>query len=257
MTIKIATWNVNSIKARLPVVCKWLEEVQPDIALFQELKTQAEGFPYLEIESLGYKVIVKGQKTYNGVAILSKEPVELIADTLYEDEQARFIEIKTGDTHIINIYAPNGNPVGTEKYPYKITWMKHLQKRAEVLIAQDVPFLIAGDFNIIPEARDCYDGQAWADDALFRLETRQVYRRLINLGLTDAYRALSPNTEHDYTFWDYQAGRWHKDEGIRIDLFLLSAHLIDRLEKCWVDKTPRGWEKPSDHTPVLIEIDLV
>lgn len=254
--MKITTWNVNSIKARLPVVTKWLQEVSPDIALLQELKTQEDGFPFMEIETLGYKALVKGQKSYNGVAILSKDPVKLISDTLYDDEQARFMEIKTGNTHIINIYAPNGNPVDTEKYPYKLTWMGHLENRVKELIAQDMPFLIGGDFNIIPEERDCYDPIAWANDALFKLDSRQIYRRLINLGLTDAYRALHSDKPHSYTFWDYQAGRWHKDEGIRIDHFLISAHIADTLKECWIDKDPRGWEKPSDHTPVLIDIDL-
>ncbi len=254
MALKIATWNVNSIKARLPVVLRWLEAEQPDIALLQELKTQEEGFPFLEIDSLGYHAIIKGQKTYNGVAILSKEPLELISDTLFEDEQARFLEVKTGDSHVINIYAPNGNPVDTEKYLYKLEWMDHLEKRIKILIEKDVPFLIGGDFNIIPQDHDCYDPVAWSNDALFKHETRKIYRRLINLGLTDAYRALNPDKEHSYTFWDYQAGRWNKDEGIRIDHFLVSAHIADRMEQCWIDKTPRGWEKPSDHTPVLIEI---
>ncbi len=255
MTLKIASWNVNSIKARLPVVTKWLQDNQPDIIFLQELKTESETYPYLEIEALGYQNLVKGQKSYNGVAILTRKPLELISDQLFDDEQARYIECIYQDIHLINIYAPNGNPVDSKKYIYKLNWMKHLENRIRELIDKDASFLIGGDFNIIPEERDCYDPKAWIDDALFRLQSREIYRRLIHMGLVDAYRAINPNEDHAFTFWDYQAGRWNKDEGIRIDHFLLSAHMTDKLQKCWIDKTPRGWDKPSDHTPILIELD--
>ncbi len=249
--MKIATWNVNSIKAREDHVRQWLESVQPDVLMLQELKGLE--FPY---SFDGYHAKTVGQKTYNGVAILSKNPVTVILDKLpgdEADEQARYLEVDNGSLRLINIYLPNGNPVESEKYPYKLAWMERLYTRLKELRETDIPFLIGGDFNVIPEERDCWDPKVWRDDALFKLESRLAFRKLIHLGLTDAFRAFN-GEDHQYTFWDYQGGCWPANKGIRIDHFLLSPPLADRLKNCMIDKTPRGWEKASDHTPVIVEL---
>lgn len=253
--MKITSWNVNSIKARLPHVIKYLEAEAPDILMIQELK--GLDFPAMEIETLGYNTHAVTQKAYNGVAIISKADFEVIHTKLpgfEEDEQARYIEIALEDgTRIINIYLPNGNPVPGDKYDYKLKWMGHLKDRLQKLIEDAIPFAIGGDFNIMPEDLDCHDPKSWAGDALIRPESRAAYRRLINLGLTEAYRALHPNLQ-SYTFWDYQAGAWPQNKGIRIDHFLLSPALADRLNACDIHKDPRGWDKPSDHTPIMITL---
>lgn len=251
MSIKIATWNVNSIKVREEHVREWLGAVQPDVLMMQELKGLE--FPYI---FEGYHAQTVGQKTYNGVAILSKEPVSVILDKLpgdEADEQARYLEVEYNGLRLINIYLPNGNPVDTEKYPYKLSWMERLYLRLKELREAEIPFLIGGDFNIIPEERDCWDPKVWQNDALFKLESRLAFRKLVNLGLIDAFRALN-DADEQYTFWDYQAGCWPANKGIRIDHFLLSPPIADRLVNCTIDKTPRGWEKASDHTPVIVEI---
>lgn len=251
MSMKIATWNVNSIKAREAHVRQWLGEVQPDVLMMQELKGLEFGYTFE-----GYDVQAVGQKTYNGVAILSKEPCEVILTRLpgdETDEQARYLEVAYQGLRLINIYLPNGNPVESEKYPYKLSWMARLYERLKELRAQNVPFLIGGDFNVIPEARDCWDPAVWINDALYKLETRQAFRKLLYLGLTDAFRVFNQD-EEQYTFWDYQAGCWPANKGIRIDHFLASPPLADLLRGCTIDKTPRGWEKASDHTPVIVEI---
>ncbi|MBX2833567.1 MAG: exodeoxyribonuclease III [Micavibrio sp.] len=252
--MKIVSWNVNSIKARHEHVKRFLSESAPDALMVQELKGLE--FPPQDFEALGYHVHAVGQKAYNGVAIFSKTPIEVILNALpgdEEDEQARYIEFETNGLRLIDIYLPNGNPIGTEKFTYKLAWMERLFKRLKTLREENIPFAIGGDFNIIPEDEDCYSPAAWLDDALFQPESRAAYRKIINLGLTDAFRALD-NRAHQYTFWDYQAGRWQKDEGIRIDHFLLSPEITDRLINCTIDRTPRGWEKPSDHTPIILEI---
>lgn len=250
--MKIATWNVNSIKARTAHVQRWIAANQPDILCLQELKGLEfphDAFPDLTIRAVG-------QKAYNGVAILSRTSFDVILDKLPgddADEQARYLEIDVNGVRVINIYLPNGNPTPGDKYDYKLKWMERLYQRAVQLRNDDVPFLITGDFNVIPEERDCWDPAVWADDALFRIETRQAWRKLLNLGLTDAFRALNQNA-HQYTFWDYQAGCWPKDLGIRIDHFLLSPRITDRLQNCTIDKLPRGEESPSDHTPVILTL---
>ncbi len=252
MSMDIATWNVNSIKAREEHVRQWLGDAQPDVLMMQELKGLEFGYTFA-----GYQVQAVGQKTYNGVAILSKEPCAVVLDRLpgdEADEQARYLEVDYQGVRIINIYLPNGNPVDSEKYPYKLAWMERLYLRLKELRAQEVPFLIGGDFNVIPEPRDCWDVTVWMNDALFKIETRRAFRKLLNLGLTDAFRAMN-DQDAQYTFWDYQAGCWPANKGIRIDHFLLSPPLADRLRDCTIDKTPRGWEKASDHTPVIVEID--
>lgn len=251
MSIKIATWNVNSIKARESHVRQWLDSVKPNVVMLQELK--GVEFPYVFD---GYQAQTVGQKTYNGVAILSQSPVTVILNKLPgddADEQARYLEADYNGLRLINIYLPNGNPVDTEKYPYKLSWMARLYTRLKELREAEIPFLIGGDFNIIPQERDCWDPKVWRGDALFKLESRLAFRKLIHLGLTDAFRALN-NADEQYTFWDYQGGCWPANKGIRIDHFLLSPPIADRLINCTIDKTPRGWEKASDHTPVIVEI---
>lgn len=255
--VKIATWNVNSIKARLPNVLEWLKAANPDVALLQEVKTQEADFPALEIKALGYEIHVSGQKSYNGVAFLSKHPVEGLAKGLPgddADEQARYIEGTVKGVRIGCLYLPNGNPVDTEKYPYKLAWMARLRAHAAGLLASERPVVLGGDYNIIPEERDCYDPAAWIGDALFKLESRQAFRAIVNLGYTDAFRAIHPH-RIAYSFWDYQAGRWPRDEGIRIDHLLLSPQAADRLRDADIDREPRGREKASDHTPVWCVLD--
>lgn len=254
--MKIASWNVNSIKARSTHVKRWLEKNQPDLLLIQELK--GVDFPTDLYEEIGYQAEAVTQKAYNGVAILSKDKQDVIFDHLpgdEDDEQARYLEIQYGDIRVINIYLPNGNPVSTdsEKYPYKLGWMDRLYNRLKELRAEQVPFVVAGDFNVIPEDKDCHDPKAWEGDALFRLETHQKWRALLNLGLTDAFRVLHLDAGH-YTFWYYQSGAWQKNNGIRIDHFLTSPALTDRIINCTIDKEPRGEEKASDHTPIILEI---
>lgn len=255
--MRIATWNVNSIKARLPNVLDWLQEAAPDVVLLQELKCETGAVPVEPLQALGYAVHAHGQKTYNGVAILSKLPVTDIVTGLAgepEDEQARYIEGTIGGFRMASLYLPNGNPVGTEKYPYKLRWMDRLKVRAAELLAKDVPFVLGGDYNVIPQPEDCHDPRVWAEDALFRYDTRAKFRELLNLGLTEAFRALHPTRPHAYTFWDYQAGAWPRDLGIRIDHFLLSPRAADTLIACDIDRGPRGRERASDHTPVLLEL---
>ena len=252
--LRLATWNVNSIKARLPIARDWLAADGPEIVCLQEIKTP--DFPSFEFEALGYKCLFVGQKSYNGVAILSKLPITVAEIALPEgdgDDQARFIAADIDGLHVINIYLPNGNPIGTEKFAYKLAWMDRLQRHLAKLLAAEIPFVIGGDFNVIPEDPDCYDPRAWTGDALFQPESRGRYRALLNMGLTDALRTLHPEP-HLYTFWDYQAGRWQRDQGIRIDHWLLSPEVADRLEACTVDKGPRGLERASDHTPVILTL---
>jgi len=260
--MKIATFNVNSINARLPRILEWFDEAKPDAAVLQEIKCVDEKFPAAEFEDRGYNVAVHGQKTYNGVALLSKHPVEdvmrgLPGDT--SDEQARYIEgvICPDDVEpvrLCGLYLPNGNPAPGPKYDYKLKWMKRLQKRAEKLLALEEAFILAGDFNVIPQDEDTHDPAAWTGDALFRPETHAAFREILNLGFTDAVRQIEP-TKILYTFWDYQRGAWEKDNGIRIDHHLLSPQAADRLKGVGVDRKTRDKEKPSDHVPVWIEIE--
>lgn len=252
--MNITSWNVNSINARMDHVKKYLADFQPDVLMVQELKTQ--DFPAEEFKDTGYKTEAVGQKSYNGVAIFSKHNINVIHKGLPgndNDEQARYIEADINGLRLINIYLPNGNPIGTEKFNYKLDWMKHLKNRLIELRREQRPFAIGGDFNVIPEDKDCYDPKAWKDDALFQPESKAMFRSMLNLGLTDALR-VSNNKAKEYTFWDYQAGAWPQNNGIRIDHFLLSPELADKLEACDIHKDPRGWEKPSDHTPIQITL---
>lgn len=254
--LSVATWNVNSITARLPNVLAWLKTASPDVLLMQELKTTDDKFPAAAFLELGYKAAVAGQKTWNGVAILSRHDMTAIKKGLpgdVADEQARYIEATIDGFRIASIYLPNGNPVDSDKYPYKLAWMDRLRAQAEELLRTEQPLVLGGDYNIIPEDRDCHDPKLWAEDALFRLDSRRKFRALLNLGLTDAFRVYNQEAGQ-YSFWDYQAGCWQRNAGIRIDHFLLSPQAVDVLHSCTIDSAPRGVEKASDHTPVMIKL---
>ncbi|WP_119165673.1 exodeoxyribonuclease III [Algihabitans albus] len=251
--VKIASWNVNSIKTRLPNVLDWLDSAAPDVLLLQELKCQTGDFPEMEFTARGYKALAVGQKSYNGVAILSRDAIEDPLEALPgdpKDEQARYLEVTTCGLRVASIYLPNGNPLGTEKFGYKLDWMQRLTTHARSLLLEDRPVVLGGDYNVIPEPLDCHDPAAWRGDALFQPESRAAFRGLLHLGYFEAYRVLQGARAGAYTFWDYQGGAWQADEGIRIDHLLLSAQAADRLEACDIDRTPRGRERPSDHTPI-------
>lgn len=251
--IKIATWNVNSIKVRLPHVLAWLGENRPDVVVLQEIKCVDEAFPANDLEALGYRVEVHGQKSYNGVALLSLLPLSEVRRGLpgdAEDLQARYIEALVDNrVRVGGLYLPNGNPVESEKYPYKLAWMDRLVTHAKGLLAHHQPVVLAGDYNICPTDADVYDPKGWANDALCRPESRRRFRTLLYGGWTDAFRARNREPGR-YSFWDYQAGAWQKDNGLRIDHLLLSPHAADLLQDCVIDRGPRGQEKASDHTPV-------
>ncbi|MEP0320650.1 exodeoxyribonuclease III [Bauldia litoralis] len=260
--MRIATWNINGVRARIDGAVAWVRDAAPDVLCFQEIKSADEAFPREAFEDLGYNVETHGQKGFNGVAILSKLPIDEISRGLPgddEDVQARFIEavfsVKGGAIRVASLYLPNGNPIGSEKLAYKYAWMDRLEAYAKAHLAAEETFVMAGDYNVIPEPEDARHPENWRDDALFQPETRQRFRRLLNLGLTDAFRACTTEPGH-YSFWDYQAGAWQRNNGIRIDHHLLSPPAADRLVSAMIDKRTRGWEKPSDHVPVVIELDV-
>ena len=259
--MRIATWNVNSINARIETVTEWFRQAAPDVACLQEIKCVDEGFPRAAFEDLGYNVAVHGQKSYNGVALLSKTPLEDVRRGLPGDDgddHARYLEaVVSGErpVRVASIYLPNGNPIGTEKFAYKLAWMDRLRRHATELLAFEEPLVLAGDYNVIPEPEDADKPESWVTDALFQPETRAAWRGLKWLGLTDAFMQAD-GTPGSYTFWDYQAGAWRRNHGIRIDHLLLSPQAADRLKGVEIHKDVRGWEKPSDHVPVSIEIDL-
>lgn len=264
--MKIATFNINGIKARLPRLIEWLEEFSPDVACLQEIKSVDENFPRMEIEALGYHVETLGMKAFNGVAIVSKHPIEDIRRGLPHMtwgpdkdgeptiEQARYLEATIKGVRIATIYLPNGNPQPGPKFTYKLQWMDKLIDHARDLLKSEMPVVLAGDYNIIPKDEDCYNPAGWADDALTQPESRARFRSLLNLGYMDSLRQIKPEGAA-YTYWDYKAGAWQKDNGIRIDHLLLSPQAADRLITCEVDRTPRGKEKASDHTPIWIELE--
>lgn len=257
--MRIATWNVNSVNARLETVLRWFREAAPDVACLQEIKCVDEKFPREAFESLGYNVAVNGQKTYNGVALLSKSPIEDVRRGLPgddADDHARYIEaVVSGPVpvRVASIYLPNGNPVGTDKFAYKLAWMGRLNAHARDLLALEERLVLAGDYNVIPNTGDCEDPVAWAGDALFQPESRAAYRALQWLGLTDAYMQAD-GAPGGYTFWDYQAGAWPRNNGIRIDHALLSPQAADALAGVTIHRDVRGWDKPSDHVPVVVEL---
>lgn len=255
--MRIATWNVNSIRQREGHVARWLQRVQPDVLFLQELKCEAPVFPAARFESLGYRAAVVGQKTYNGVAALARVPFEVVHTALpglpQDDIQARYVEILAGGITQIGIYLPNGNSGGEAGYDYKLRWMELLRARAAALMAADAPFLVAGDFNVCPTDEDLAPGALSPTDALVRPASRAAFRAMLWLGLTDAIRAVQPQGPA-YTFWDYQAGAWPRDLGLRIDHVLLSPALAERLAGAVPDRAERGQEQPSDHVPVVIEL---
>lgn len=257
--ISIATWNVNSVKARLDNAVAWIGETTPDVLLLQELKCMDDAFPLEAFQGLGYDCHVHGQKAYNGVALLSRLPVSDVRRGLPGDDsdvQARYIEATIdGRLRVASLYLPNGNPVGSEKYPYKLAWMDRLYDHARTLLTGDLPVVLGGDYNICPTDEDLYDPAGWADDALCRPESRARFRALLHLGYTEAFRAVNKEPNR-YSFWDYQAGAWPKDNGLRIDHFLLSPVAADALHTCVIDRGPRGKEKASDHTPVICHLDF-
>ena len=260
--MKIATFNINGIRARLPALLDWLREAEPDLALLQEIKCEDDKFPRLEIEELGYNVETHGQKSFNGVAILSKRPLQDLQRGLpgaHDDGEARWIEATVESdqmpVRICGLYLPNGNPAPGPRYDYKLAWMERMRLRAADLLETEEAVVMAGDYNAIPEPRDVRYPEKWRDDALFLPTTRAAFRRIINLGYCDAIRECCQDAEV-YTFWDYQAGAWQKNNGIRIDHILLGPQAADRLAGAGIDKAVRAREKPSDHVPVWVKLDI-
>ena len=258
--MRIASWNINGVKARLDTLTEWLKTANPDVVLLQETKSADEGFPAEAIEDLGYNLALHGQKGFNGVALLSKLPLDETSKGLPGDDsdtQPRFVEsllsISGGALRVASLYLPNGNPVGSDKFDYKLAWIERLEAWIKDKLRSEEPFILGGDFNIIPEARDARFPENWSRDALAQPESRAAWRRLVNLGLSDALRLATPAGDQ-FTFWDYQAGAWQKNNGIRIDHFLLSPQAADLLNAVAIDKRVRGWDKPSDHVPIIVEI---
>jgi exodeoxyribonuclease-3 len=260
--MRIATWNVNSVRLRVEAILAWLKERNPDVLCLQEIKCVDEAFPREAFEQAGYNAAVHGQKGFNGVALLSKLPFEDVTPRLQGDEsdvQARFLEAvistKGGVMRVVSLYLPNGNPPATEKYDYKIKWMDRFIRFSHERLKLEEPLVLCGDFNVIPAPADAKNPAAWTGDALFLPQTREKFRTFGNLGLTDALRAVS-DSDQLFTFWDYQAGAWQRDNGIRIDHIMLSPPAADRLIDAGIDRHVRGWEKPSDHVPVYVDLDI-
>ena len=259
--MKIATWNINGVRARLDGATAWLKDARPDILCLQELKCEDAAFPAEVFGDLGYNVATRGQKGFNGVALLSKLPLDAVSRALPgdgDDDQARFVDavvsVAGGAIRVASLYAPNGNPPGSDRFDYKLAWMARLEAYAKARLAEEEAFVLAGDYNVIPEPEDARFPDNWTGDALFQPQARAAFRRLVNLGLTDAFRAVDP-AAGNYTYWDYQAGAWQKNNGIRIDHLLLSPQAADRLTGAAIDKRTREWEKPSDHVPVVMELE--
>lgn len=257
MTMKIATYNVNGINGRLPVLLKWLDQSKPDIVCLQELKAPQEKFPIAEINAAGYQAIWKGQKSWNGVAILSRGyEITEVQNSLPgnpDDVQSRYIEAIINKVVICCLYLPNGNPYPSEKFEYKLEWIKRLKKRAKQLIKMDLPAIIIGDFNIIPKEIDVYKPEKWTNDALFRKEVRKAFSDLQKQGWIDTIRLLNPDKQI-FTFWDYMYKSYERNAGIRLDHILLSPYLSSSMDHCGIDSEVRGWEKTSDHAPAWISL---
>ncbi|MGR3551439.1 exodeoxyribonuclease III [Pseudooceanicola sp.] len=260
--MRIATFNINGIKARIEALTAWLEEAGPEVVVLQEIKSVDEGFPREAIEDLGYRVETHGQKSFNGVAILSKLPLEDVVRGLPGDEsddQARWIEGTVigdkGAVRVCGLYLPNGNPAPGPKYDYKLAWMARMRTRAAELMSLEEPALMAGDYNIIPQAEDAAKPDSWRQDALFLPQSRDAYRLILNLGFTEAFRSRHPEPGH-YSFWDYQAGAWQRNNGIRIDHILMTPQCADLMTDSGIEKKLRGRDRPSDHVPVWVDLDL-
>ena len=258
--MKIASFNINGIKARTQALLDWLAQAQPDVVALQEIKSVDDGFPGQPFEDIGYNVATHGQKAFNGVALLSKLPLEDVVSGLPgddSDDHARWIEatvVGQRAVRICGLYLPNGNPAPGPKYDYKLAWMERMQTRARALLASEMPAVLLGDFNVIPQDQDAKHPERWREDALALPATRNAFRRLVNLGFTDAFRALVPGPGH-YTFWDFQRGAWQRGDGIRIDHLLLTPQCADLLREVGIDKAVRGGERPSDHVPIWMRID--
>ena len=258
--MKISSWNVNSVRARIKNILNYLKSSNPDILMIQEIKTEEKNFPFNDFKNFGYESHVFGQKSYNGVAFLSKVNINKINTQFFKDKnnQSRIItgniKSKSKIIRLINIYVPNGNPVDTEKYVYKKGWYDAFIKKVKEILIQNENIIIGGDFNVIPEEVDVYDYKKYENDALFKLEIRKKFRELINLGLHDVYRLFNKD-KHEYTFWDYMASAWQKNQGMRIDHFLISNNLLSNIKNLNIDKKPRSKIKPSDHTPIEIELN--
>ena len=258
--MKIISWNVNSVRARITNILEYIKDTLPDILFLQEIKTQEESFPYEDFKNVGYESHVFGQKSYNGVAIISKVKIENLRKDFIKDDlnQARIISgeirLKKKKINLINIYVPNGNPVNTDKYEYKKNWLKKFITVIKKELGKNSNILIAGDFNIIPEEIDVYDFKRYENDALGKLEIRKKFREILNLGFNDIYRLKNKNKQ-EYTFWDYFAGSWQKNYGMRIDHFVLSNNLLENVTSININKKPRSKTKPSDHTPIELEIN--
>ena len=255
--MRIASWNCNSLKARLDIVRDWVAADNADVLLLQETKSQDENFPRDVFTDMGWHVAFHGQKTYNGVAILSRDPLSDVICGLpgdETDEQARYIEATVNGIRVASIYLPNGNPAPGPKFDYKLAWMERLYARSQILLAGEMPVVLGGDFNVIPQDIDCYDPPGWAGDALTRIESRAAFFKICYGGYMDALRALHP-TGVFYSYWDYQAGAWQRDNGVRIDHLLLSPEAGNKLRAVGIDRAPRGLEKPSDHTPIWCELE--
>lgn len=258
--MKVATFNINGIKARIDALPRWLQEATPDVVVLQEIKSVDEAFPREVFEDLGYRVETHGQKSFNGVAILSKLPLEDVSRGLPgddSDEQARWTEATVIGDHsavrVCGLYLPNGNPAPGPKYDYKLAWMARMEARARELLADEMPALMAGDYNVIPQAEDAAKPEAWTTDALYLPQTRAAFRRIVNLGFTEAFRAQTQGPGH-YSFWDYQAGAWQRNNGIRIDHILMTPACADLMTDCQIDRAVRGGDKPSDHVPVWVTL---
>lgn len=258
--MKIATYNINSIRARLPNLLDWLERESPDVVLLQELKCQDDQFPHMDINALGYTAYTHGQKSYNGVAIITKHDAHDIRLGLpydHTDTQARYIEATIASIRFCGLYLPNGNPMSSDKFTFKLAWMHRLQRHMmDTLGHSPLPVVLGGDWNVIPRDIDCLNPQDWMDDAAMDSRVRTLFQSYQNIGFYEVFSTLYPDTPHAFTFWDYQRGAWQKDNGIRIDHFLVSPSLINKVQKCWVDKHSRGLEKASDHTPLFMDVQL-
>ena len=256
--MKFASWNINSIKMRFEALSSWIIDNNIDVIAIQEIKCETEKFPFEHFKNLGFKCEVIGQKSYNGVAIISKHPINIretkLPNLIEKEAQSRYIEVEIGGFIFSSIYLPNGNPINSDKYLYKLEWMRSLISHAQNLLKLELPIILCGDYNVIPEDLDCWDTQIWESDALGTKEIRDLFRSFKNIGYYDAYRSKNGN-KIKWTFWDYQGGCWNKDNGIRIDHIMLSPEAVDKLIECEIDKEPRGKNKPSDHVPIWCEME--